>query len=41
VARRGDGEESVFFGVDRVGMVADFLGLRRGQGGGGGVRALL
>lgn len=41
VARRGDGEESVFFGVDRVGMVADFLGLGREEGEGGGVRALL
>lgn len=41
VARKGEGEESVFFGVDRVGMVADFLGLGRGEGEGGGVRALL
>lgn len=39
VARDGEGEESVFFGVDRVGMVADFLGLGRGEG--GGIRALL
>lgn len=41
VARNGEGEESVFFGVDRVGMVAGFLGLGRGEGEGGGVRALL
>jgi 2-hydroxychromene-2-carboxylate isomerase len=42
VARKGDGEEGVFFGVDRVGMVADFLGLGRGEDeGGGGIRALL
>lgn len=42
VARKGDGEEGVFFGVDRVGMVADFLGLGRGEDEGGkGIRALL
>ena len=39
VARNGEGEECVFFGVDRLGMVADFLGLGRGEI--GGVRALL
>ena len=41
VARNGRGEEEVFFGVDRVGMVVDFLGLGRGEGEGGGIRALL
>lgn len=42
VARNGEGEEGVFFGVDRVGMVADFLGLGRGEGESGrGIRALL
>lgn len=40
VAMNGNGEESVFFGVDRLGMVVDFLGLGRGEGG-GGIRALL
>lgn len=39
VASDWEGKESVFFGVDRLGMVADFLGLGRGEG--GGVRALL
>jgi 2-hydroxychromene-2-carboxylate isomerase len=42
VARSPEGKEEVFFGVDRLGMVADFLGLGRGEKGeGGGVRALL
>lgn len=41
VARDGEGRESVFFGVDRLGMVADFLGLGRGDGRVGAMRALL
>jgi 2-hydroxychromene-2-carboxylate isomerase len=41
VARDGEGREEVFFGVDRVGMVGEFLGLGRGEKGEGGVRALL
>lgn len=42
VARNKEGEEGVFFGVDRVGMVADFLGLGRGESEScRGVRALL
>jgi len=42
VARIAEGKEEVFFGVDRLGMVADFLGLGRGEKGqSGGVRALL
>ena len=40
VARDGEGKEDVFFGADRLGMVADFLGLSRGKGD-GGIRALL
>jgi 2-hydroxychromene-2-carboxylate isomerase len=36
VTRNGEGEESVFFGVDRLGMVVEL-----GRGKGGGVRALL
>ena len=37
VVQVGEGREEVFFGVDRVGMVVDALGLDRGEG----LRALL
>ena len=37
----GEGREAVFFGVDRVGMVVDFMGLERGGDDGRGFRALL
>jgi 2-hydroxychromene-2-carboxylate isomerase len=40
VATDGQGREDVFFGVDRVGMVVDFLGLERERGE-GGLKALL
>lgn len=32
VARNGEGREEVFFGFDRLGMIADFLGLEKGKG---------
>lgn len=42
VATNADGKEEVFFGVDRLGMVVDFLGLGRGKSeSAGGLRALL
>lgn len=32
VATDRDGNEDVFFGFDRLGMIADFLGLDKGKG---------
>lgn len=32
VATDRDGKEDVFFGFDRLGMIADFLGLDKGTG---------
>lgn len=40
VAANSEGKEEVFFGVDRLGMIVDFLGLGRGMGE-GGLKALL
>ena len=39
VVADGEGREGVFFGVDRVGMVLDFMCLERGED--KGIRALL